>query len=740
MHLPALILDLAVILGVAAIVTFIFRRLRQPVVLGYICAGIIVGPYTPPFFSVSDIESVKVWAELGVIFLMFTLGLEFSFRRLAKVGMSAGVTATIQIFVMLICGLLIAKLLGWSKIDAIFLGCMIAISSTTIIIKALEELGFKTKKFAELVFGILIVEDLAAIIMLVALSNIALTSQFGGLELVQAGGKLVLVVGSWFLIGMFVIPKFIRLVAKHGNNEMLTVVSIALCLGLVAVASHFNYSIALGAFIMGSILAESSEAKKIEHLVEPLKDIFGAVFFVSVGMLLDPRTLVDNLGAVALLSFVIIFGKLATVSFGALISGQTLKTSIQTGFSMAQIGEFSFIIATLGLTYGVINEKIYPIIVASSLITTFTTPYLIKCSNAFSEILEKRLPTKFNSLLNNYVLWIQRNTSSSEYRQKIYSGFLKWALNALVVILLFVFASFKLVPILNGIIQNKLIAKIGTWSIAVVLSSPSIWAMLSAFRFLKNKSSKSSNIPQGGAQILAQLATVSLIGLLSMSFFPAFITFVGTLGVFSFVFIFFKRQIGAYYRFMEMQFKSGFQADLSAVNQRLSYERLAPWDAHLVEVKVPSRSFISGRLLKDLSLREKYGVNIVVIVRDGENIVAPQATEPIYPGDQLLCFATDNEIETFKNALSSRLKREDLVSDLENYDMRRFKIQENSKLNGVSIKDSEIREQYNCIIVGMEKNGTRISSPQPNQKIDSGDFLWVIGDMKKLQEISTLFG
>ncbi|MBX9839842.1 MAG: cation:proton antiporter [Silvanigrellaceae bacterium] len=277
-HIPQLIIDLAVILGVAAIVTYVFRKINQPVVLGYIVAGIIVGPYTHPFFSIVDVDSLKTLAELGVIFLMFALGLEFSFRRLAKVGVSAAGTAIIQIIVMITLGLTTAKLLGWTNMDSIFLGCMIAISSTTIIIKAFEELGLKKKRFAELVFGILIVEDLAAILMIVALTNISLTSSFNGIELLIAGGKLAVVVGAWFLIGIFLVPRLVKKVGQQNNSEMLVVVAIALCLGLVALASYFNYSVALGAFIMGSIIAESPEAKRIEHLVEPLKDIFGAVF------------------------------------------------------------------------------------------------------------------------------------------------------------------------------------------------------------------------------------------------------------------------------------------------------------------------------------------------------------------------------------------------------------------------------------------------------------------------------
>lgn len=452
-HIPQLITDLAVILGVAAVVTFVFRKINQPVVLGYIVAGIIVGPYTHPIFSIVDVSSVKTWAELGVIFLMFALGLEFSFRRLAKVGVSAAGTAIIQIIVMLSLGIVVGEFLGWPHMDATFLGCMIAISSTTIIIKALEELGLKNRRFAELVFGILIVEDLAAIVMLVALTNISLTSSIGGLDLLIASGKLAVVVGAWFVAGIFIVPRFVKNVGQQKNNEMLVVVAIGLCLSLVALAAYFNYSVALGAFIMGSIIAETPEAKNIEHIIQPLKDIFGAVFFVSVGMLLDPNTILNNFGAIILISITIIIGKLFSVTGGALITGQTVQNSIQTGFCMAQIGEFSFIIASLGLSFSVIDTKLYPIIVTASLITTFTTPYLIRYSSNVSNYVDKKMPATFKTKINGYTNWFQTITIFKDEQKNLNSNALKWFLNLIVLITVFVIISEKIHPLINNYLK-----------------------------------------------------------------------------------------------------------------------------------------------------------------------------------------------------------------------------------------------------------------------------------------------
>ena len=747
MHFPVLIQDLAVILGVAAIITFIFRRIKQPVVLGYIVAGIVVGPYTPAIFSVADTENIKVWAELGVIFLMFTLGLEFSFRRLARVGMSAGVTGMLQIGAMFILGLFCANALGWTKMDAIFLGAMIAISSTTIIIKALEELGLKSKKFAELVFGILIVEDLAAILMLVALTNIVTTSQFGGMQLLFAGGKLAVVVGIWFLVGMFVVPRFVKSVSRHGNDEMLTVVAIGLCLALVALAAYFHYSVALGAFIMGSVIAESAEAKRIEHLVQPLKDIFGAVFFVSVGMLLNPATIIDNFGSVLLISIVIILGKLFSVTIGAFLTGQTLRSSLQTGFSMAQIGEFSFIIASLGLAYSATNEILYPIIVAASLITTFTTPYLVKASGPVADFLEKNLPEKIKSNLDSYVAWVQRRSVSNEKRTILYKSAIKWALNAILIITLFTVAAARLMPIVERYFENAYLVRGLTWFTAFALSSPSIWAMLTTFRAVVAETAKRRTFPEGGLLLLSRVATVGLVGILSIEYFPAPVTLGVTVGICGLVFIFFRRQIEGYYRWLEDQFHSGFQADLGKLTHELGmpvfsqnkdqpHSRLAPWDAHLVEIRVPARSFLVGKSLLDLKLREKYGLIVVVIVRDGENIVAPTATEPLYPADCLFCFATDAEVEMFKRDIKADGERPGAERDFSNYEMKKLKVSTEGKFTNKTIRTSGIREEYGCIVVGLERQGERIRSPSSDIVLVPEDLLWVVGETKKLQNLS----
>jgi len=740
MHFPVLIKDLAVILGTGAIVTFIFRLIKQPVVLGYIVAGIIVGPYTPMILSVEDTDSIKIWAELGVIFLMFALGLEFSFRRLARVGMSAGITATIQICTMLTAGLVTANFLGWGRMDAIFLGCMISISSTTIIIKALEELGLKTKKFSELVFGILIVEDLAAILMLVALTNIATTSEIGGVALLMAGGKLAIVVGAWVLLGIFLVPRFVGMVSRHGNDEMLTVVAMGLCLALVALAAFFHYSVALGAFIMGSILAESSEAKRIEHLIQPVKDIFGAVFFVSVGMLLNPAAIVENIGAIATISTVIVLGMMLSVTFGSLVTGQTIRNSVRTGFSMAQVGEFSFIIGSLGLTYGVISERLYPIIVASSLITTFTTPYLIKAATGVAKSIEGWLPANVKMTHENYISWLQRRSVASSYRKAFYNSSMKWALNAIVIITVFTIGADRLVPVVSEYFDQRYVAYAMAWLLAFTLSAPSIWAMLSTFRSLPTTDEHRRTFPKGGTLLISRVITVSLVGLLSMAYLPTFITLTITLVVCGVVLTIFRKQIEGYYQWMEQQFRSGFQADLAIpVEKGQTFDHLAPWDAYLVELTVPARSFLVGKSLVDLKLRETYGINIVVVVRDGENIVSPQADKVLYPGDSILCFATDAEMERFKDDVEDNQILSSPGREVDTYEIKCLRVQSRSQIKGVSIQKSGIREKFGCTVVGLERGVQRFRSPSSEMPLEIDDVLWIVGQRENLLSLEEVF-
>lgn len=393
-HLPTFIQDLAIILMTAAVVGLLFKKLNQPLVLGYLLAGYLVGPHVPITPTVIEMESVRTWADIGVIFLLFGLGLEFSFKKLRQVGGGIIGTALIQTVCMMAIGYSLGIALGWTSLSALFLGGTLSISSTVIIVRAVEEMGLKSRKFVPIAFGVLIVEDLVAILLLVLLSSLAVSKEFSGVEMGTTAARLLFYVIIWFVLGFYLIPPFLRWVRRQLNDEITLIVAIGLCLMMVVVATQAGFSSALGAFVMGSLLAETQESHRIEKVIQPLKDLFAAVFFVSVGMMFDPAAFAGNIGVVLLVSAVLIAGKVLSTSTAAVLSGYSVKHAVQTGFSLAQIGEFSFIIATLGLTLKATNETLYPITISVAAITSFTTPYLIRASTPIYEWLEKKFSVK----------------------------------------------------------------------------------------------------------------------------------------------------------------------------------------------------------------------------------------------------------------------------------------------------------------------------------------------------------
>ncbi len=377
-HLPALIPDLTLISIYAGITILLFKWLKQPVVLGYILAGIVAGPYLTFFPSVTDKENISTLAEIGVIFLLFSLGLEFSFKKIVNVGKTAIIAAMTNIVFMLFIGYVTGQMLGWTTTDSLFLGGMISMSSTTIIIKAFEELNLKKQKFTDLVFGILVVEDLVGILLLVLLPTVAISQRVDGLEMINSTLKLLFFLILCFIAGVYMVPTFLKKVTVYLNDEILLIISIALCMGMVMLATGSGFSSALGAFIMGSILADTAFAHRMENVLKPVKDFFGAVFFVSVGMMVDPAMFITYAWPILCITIVVVSGKVFFTCLGMTISGQSMRTSVSCGFSLAQVGEFAFIIASLGMSLGVLSEYVYPTIVAVSVITTFTTPMMIK--------------------------------------------------------------------------------------------------------------------------------------------------------------------------------------------------------------------------------------------------------------------------------------------------------------------------------------------------------------------------
>lgn len=727
-HLPDLIRDLAVILITAGATTMLFKKLKQPVVLGYIIAGFMVGPHFSFFPTIIDNESVTVWAELGVIFLLFSLGLEFSFKKLVKVGGSASITAIVEVITMLGLGFLTGQLLGWNTIDSIFLGGILSISSTTIIIRAFEELQIKTQKFAGLVFGVLIVEDLVAILLLVLLSTIAVSQQFSGGELLFSLAKLLFSLALWFIAGIFLLPTFFKRIKKLLSDETLLIVSCALCLMMVLLTTQAGFSPALGAFIMGSLLAETNKAERIEHLILPVKDFFAAVFFVSVGMLLDPQILVEYAWPVIIITIVTVIGKFLSSGLGALVSGQPLKTSVQTGLSLSQIGEFSFIIATLGLTLKVTSEFLYPIAVTVSAITTFTTPYLIKLSPAVHQKIEAMLPEKWKNALARYSNSTQTMTSESDWKIVLRSVLLTGITNSIICIAILLVSTQYLLPWLYNTWTPGWPAKVVGALVTIGAMSPFIWAIAakrirtSAYSELwLNK--RYNRGPLVMMEIIRVSVAVALAGITLQQIFMTYYTWLFIVPATIVVFMIFSQKLQKFYQRIETRFLTNLHAKESAEKER---EQLLPWDLHLTSFTIEPEFSQVGIPLVELRLREQFGINIVSIERGNKKMHAPAKNVVLYPQDKLGVIGTDEQLERFREYLhlhSGTLSE----NHSEPVKLEQFVVPAGSPLVNKSIRSTGLREKTSGLVVGIERKGEAMLNPSSETIIQAGDLVWVVG-------------
>ena len=731
-HLPNLIIDLALILGSAALVTLIFKRLKQPIVLGYIIAGVMVGPNFPLFPTIVDLESIKTWAEIGVIFLLFSLGLEFSFKKLIKVGGASSITAVFEVVAMLLLGFITGNLLGWSQIDSIFLGGILSISSTTIIIRAFEELGIKSQKFAGLVFGILIIEDLVAILLLVVLSTLALSQQFAGTEMIVSLLKLSFFLALWFIAGIFLIPTFLKKTKKLMSDETLLIVSLALCLLMTVLAVKVGFSPALGAFIMGSILAETTYAEKIEHLTKPVKNLFGAIFFVSVGMLIEPAMLKEFAWPIVIITLVTIFGKFFSTTIGALISGQPLKQSIKTGMSLSQIGEFSFIIATLGLTLKVTSEFLYPIAVAVSAITTFITPYFIRLSDPFYNVIEKKLTPKTMRVINRYSSSIQAIKNVSEWKVALKSYVFIVIINSILIVGIILLSLRFLAPFISSEIDGALLGKILTAFITILCMTPFLWALVmkkvarvSNHNLWINK--RYNRVPLVILEISRMILAIFYISFLLNQLFSLLVALVVALIIFIIIAVLFSKRLQVFYNIIEERFISNLNAR-ELGNGGRPINEILPWDAHIAEFEIQPESPFIGKTLAELALREKFGINIARIERGKSIINIPKRDEVLFPGDNIAVIGTDEQLEQFKKKLE--VVSSESLESLYNHEvlLQQFIVDVDSSLLNKSIKESGIREKTHGLIVGIEREGLRILNPDSSIKFLKGDLVWIVGE------------
>ncbi len=752
-HLPKLIEDLALILIAGAITTLIFRRIRQPLVLGYIIAGFLVGPYFDFVPTVADSVNVDTLAEIGVIFLLFSLGLEFSFKKLVRVGGSASITAFVEIIFITLSGYMVGKWMGWTTMDSLFLGGMLASSSTTIIIRAFDELGVKTMQFARIVFGVLVVEDIVVILLMVMLSTIAVTQQFAGADVLMMVLKLLFFLALWFIAGIFLIPTFLKSTKKLMDEETLLVLSVGLCLGMVVLATQVGFSAELGAFIMGSILAETTSAQKVEHVIKPVKDLFGAVFFISVGMMIDPQAIVDNKWAVLVVTLVTLFGKLFSTTLGALLSGQPLKQSVQVGLSMAQIGEFAFIVATLGLSLGVISDFLFPVAVGASVVTTFTTPYLIKYSEPIYNNLVKILPGRWVRALNSYSSGTQTIQAESSWKVLL-KAYANIALtNGIVILALMLLSVRFFVPFLQEHVPNITTRSIIALVVSLGAAAPFLWALMAkkpenmAYKELWLDKAYNRG-PLLVIEIVRNVVGVLLIGFWIDTLSSTNIALMFGIPFIIIVMVLFSQRLQNFYHRLEGRFLTNLNArEVEEAQQSGGVLRkqfdpqsdLSPWDAHIVDLEVDQQAEYIGKTLVELAWREKFGINLAYIKRGDKLIYAPGRFNKLLPFDRVGIIATDEQMQSFKPVFDRTEKFDPASNNIEDIILQKIVVDEHTKLKGFSIRNSHIRERTNGLVVGIERRKMRILNPESATVFEWGDIVWIVGERKKIQRLNEGF-
>ncbi|MDR0370487.1 MAG: cation:proton antiporter [Prevotellaceae bacterium] len=751
-HLPQLILDLALILGAGALVTLIFRKIKQPTVLGYIIAGFLIGPHTGLLPTVTDEINIKTLADIGVIFLLFGLGLEFSFKKLMRVGGSASVTALVEIVCITIAGYFTGKLLGWSTMNCLFLGGMLASSSTTIIIRAFDELGIKTKPYAKVVFGVLVVEDIVVILLMVMLSTVAVTQHFEGIELLLTVGKLLFFLILWFILGIYLIPTFLKKVRTLMDEEGYLILSIGLCLAMVVIAVQVGFSAELGAFIMGSVLAETTSAEKIEHITKPVKDLFGAIFFVSVGMMIDPKVMVEYGWIVVVVTLLVVMGKIFSTAIGALLSGQSLRQSIHVGMSMAQIGEFAFIVATLGMSLGVISDFLFPVAVGASAITTFTTPYLIKYSDNFYRFIEKILPDKWLNILDNYSANTQIIQAESEWKKFVKSFLTTIVTNGIIVFAMMAVGILGLRPFLSGIIESNILVSLITLIVVLFISSPFLWAlMFKQPNNVKYKELWTHNQYNKGPLAVMELSRF-IIALVMINYFvyrifPTFIFALIFIPLFIVALYFASRRALHFYEKIEKRFMSNLhsreiaaakksaQSDNIIKQQLLSKAKSGAWDINIIDLEILQDVDYVGRSIKELTWRSDYGINIVYIKRGDRLLYAPGPRDKLLSFDRIGVIATEEQLNKFMPVFNKKTKTRFTDFEAEDIIIEKVFIESGSKLAGVRISKSHIRESTDSLVVGIERNNERFLNPHPSTVLQAGDIIWIVGERHKLQKL-----
>ena len=754
-ELHPLIQDLALTLVVAGIVTIIFKRLRQPLVLGYIMAGFLVSPHMPYTMSIVDRADIQTWADIGVIFLLFSLGLDFSFKKIMKMGISPAIAATTIISSMVVLGIVTGRLFGWTTMDSLFLGGMLAMSSTTIIYKAFDDMGLRQQAFAQMVMSVLILEDILAIVMMVLLSAVAGDDAINGSQLLGSVVSIAFFLVLWFVVGIFAVPLFLRSVRRFITGETLLIVSLGLCCFMAVLSAEVGFSAAFGAFVMGSILAETIEADKIARLVDPVKNLFGAVFFVSVGMLVDPQVLVDYALPIVVITLVIIIGQSVFGSLGYLLSGQPLSQAMRCGFSMAQIGEFAFIIASLGLSLGVISQFLYPVVVAVSVVTTFLTPYMIRLAEPAYKLLERRMPKSLVRNLNRFYHDPSNDGQVSESAKTVWKDLLASmlantviysTLTVAVIILSFMF----LLPLLT-----RLMAPTGIGWLPSAVCGVVVIALISPFLrsiiMKKNHSDEFRHLwAERAVNRVPLFFTIVVRCALAVGFVfyvvnrltnlgPALLITIALVAVSAITASRWlkKRSIQLERLFVQNLRSRDIEARVHGKKRPLFEGHLLDRDIHIEDFEVPRDSQWAGKSLQELRIGARFGVHISSILRGHQRINIPGGEDVIFPGDRIQVIGDDEQMHLFASSMRDELVEEDPEIEKREMKLHKMIVGADSPLIGKTMRESGLRDQYGCMVVGVEEGQRNLTLVNPHRRFERGDVVWVVGEQADIEKLKS---
>ena len=750
--LPALFSDLALILVTAGVTTVIFKWLKQPVVLGYIIAGFLIGPNFEWFPVIEDETSVETWSEIGMVFMLFGIGLEFSFKKLKKVGGTVGITALTELVTMCLVGFLLGKLLGWSQMDCIYLGAMLSISSTTIIAKAFDDMKLHREKFSGNVIGELVVEDLEAVLLMVILSTLAVSKTFDGVELLYSMLKLGFFLLVWFIGGIFLVPTILRWARKFMSEETLTVFSVGLCFMMVVLANLAGFSSALGAFIMGSILAETLEAEMIHKLTTPIKNLFGAIFFVSVGMLVDPQILVDYWWQILVVTVVLLIFKPLSNVIGRLLAGLGLKQAIQGGFCFCQIGEFSFIIASLGLSYGVVDEFLYPIIVSVSIITTFITPYAIKAALPTYHWVSGHISEHWLNHLESKDRGIKVKSGKMVSMGSFVGRQIKHIIINVAIVIAVLFICFWAG---SAIMENVP----GAWgnaisvAITMALASPFLWAIGFRHTLVKTTHKLMENSRFNKTLILTifvlrfVIVWVVATGVLRHFFNAAFWSHLGigapyyrwiNVGM-ALVYTILLRVMSPAMKFYK-RIEENFQSNLNRRQQVqvFSIPEILQENCHLQKMTLSPDSPYSGKFIKDTDFRDNYNVSVVSVERGRQRFELPKSDFQLFPYDKITFVGHEDHLRLLLGRIEvfdEQLIQEHDDGEVEMYNVE---VRPDSPFVGVALMDSGLADKYEAMIIAIERDGQFILNPSARITFQPADLVWFVAQKEKAEYLMNL--